>query len=139
MADRVVLDAGPLVAFINRGDEYHDWTVAQVRGLNAELVTCEAVVSECYFLVRHSPAGVATLLSYLEEGIVSLDFELAGHLSAVSTLMRKYHDVPMSLADACLVRMSELHDRARVSTLDADFKVYRRHSRQTIPLIFPTP
>jgi uncharacterized protein len=137
MAARVVLDAGPLVALINRGDQYHDWAVAQVRGLNAELITCEAVISECYFLVRHSPAGVATLLSYLEEGVVLIDFDLSDQLGPVSALMRKYRDVPMSLADACLVRMSELQDRAQVFTLDADFRLYRRHGRQTIPLIFP--
>jgi predicted nucleic acid-binding protein len=139
MADRVVLDAGPLVAFINRGDQYHDWAVAQLHGLGASFLTCEAVISECYFLMRQNPVGVATLLSYLEEGVVRLEFELATELGPVCALMRKYRDVPMSIADACLVRMTELHDRARVFTLDSDFKHYRRHGRQVIPLISPSP
>jgi predicted nucleic acid-binding protein len=137
MADPVVLDAGPLVAFINRGDQYHEWACRCVRDLDCELITCEAVVSETFFLVQSNSVGVATLLSYLDEGIVRLDFDLGAHLSSVTMLMRKYADVPMSLADACLVRMSELHDRARVFTCDSDFKRYRRHGRQTIPLIFP--
>lgn len=139
MADRVVLDAGPIVALINRDDQFHGWAVARLKEMDAKLVTCEAAISESYFLVRHNPVGVATLLSYLEERVVQLDFDLGQQLTAVSVLMRKYHDIPMSLADACLVRMSELHDRARVFTLDADFKLYRRHSRQAIPLIFPAP
>lgn len=139
MADPVVLDAGPLVALINRGDQYHDWAITQVHAIDAELVTCDAVIAEAFFLVRHNPVGIVTLLSYLEEGVVRPEFRLADHVGAVSTLMRKYRDVPMSLADACLVRMTELHDRARVFTLDSNFKVYRRHSRLAIPLIYPAP
>ena len=137
MADLVVLDAGPLVALINRGDQFHEWAIGEMRETRAELVTCEAVISEAYFLVRHNPVGVTTLLTYLEESVIRLDFDLGRNLTVISTLMRKYHDVPMSLADACLVRMSELHDRSRVFTLDSDFRRYRRHGRQTIPLIIP--
>lgn len=51
--------------------------------------------------------------------------------------MRRYADVPMSLADACLVRMSELSDDASVLTLDSDFRIYRRLGRQAIPLLTP--
>jgi predicted nucleic acid-binding protein len=68
---------------------------------------------------------------------VRLSFDLHDHLESVSHLISKYHDTPMSLADACLVRMSELHTNSRVFTLDSDFKLYRRNNRQTIPLIFP--
>lgn len=139
MADPVVLDAGPLVAFINRGDQYHEWACRWVRNLDGELVTCDAVISETFFLVQHNPAGISTLLSYLDEGIVRLDFDLRANLTPVTALMRKYHDVPMSLADACLVRMTELHSHGRVFTLDSDFKRYRRHGRQSIPLIYPAP
>jgi hypothetical protein len=43
----------------------------------------------------------------------------------------------MDLADACLVRMSEMHADCVVWTPDSDFRVYRRHGRQTIPLLAP--
>ncbi len=137
MANLVVLDAGPLVALIDHNDSQHTWATKQVSQIRDEFITCEAVVSECYYLVRRNPVGIATLLAYLDEGLVRLDFDLAANLTPVTTLMRKYHDVPMSLADACLVRMSELHSGCRVFTLDSDFKRYRRHGRQTIPLITP--
>ena len=139
MGNRVVLDTGPLVAFINRDDQFHAWTRARFGDLarETELVTCEAVICEAFFLVRHNPAGVEALLAFLEQGEVRLDFALDVNLAAVAALMRKYHDVPMSLADACLVRLSELHDRARGFTLDTDFKLYRRHGRQIIPLVAP--
>lgn len=137
MDDPVVLDTGPLVAMLDRRDPFHLWAAEQLRGLRPPFLTCEAVISECLFLLQDKPGGVATLLSYLREDLVKLAFDLDDHLDAISHLLLKYQDVPMSLADASLVRMSELHDRSRVFTLDSDFKLYRRHGRQSIPLIYP--
>ncbi len=135
----VVLDTGPLVAFIDGADAQHRWTSAQLASLQPPFITCEAVISEALFLLPRARRGVPTLLGFLREGLVEVSFHLDDNLESVTQLIGKYRDVPMSLADACLVRMSELHDRARVFTLDADFKLYRRHGRQTIPLIFPAP
>ena len=135
----VVLDSGPLVAWVDRRDPQHRWTVEELKRLHPPFVTCEAVISESLFLLEDVHDGSALVMGMLREDLIRLGFNLDEHLDAVATLMAKYHDVPMSLADACLVRMSELHDRARVFTLDADFKRYRRHSRQAIPLIYPAP
>ncbi len=137
MGSPVVLDTGPLVAFLNQEDALHAWTAEQLRSLQPPFLTCEAVISESYYLLSRARQGVPALMNLLQEDLIQTPFVLRDQLEAVAALMAKYHDVPMSLADACLVRMSELHDRARVFTLDADFKLYRRHSRQTIPLIFP--
>ena len=137
MASPVVLDTGPLVAFIDHEDAHHRWATEQLRLLEPPFLTCEAVISESLFLLVHAKHGVPTLMNMLQEDLVRLEFDLDDHLDAVARLIAKYHDVPMSLADACLVRMSELHTNARVFTLDADFKLYRRNSRQTIPLIYP--
>lgn len=137
MAGPVLVDSGPLVALLNREERDHSWVLAQFKELYADLHTCEAVISETSFLVRHNPRGIVALLDLLDSGVVRVSFTLGNHYTAVTTLMRKYQDVPMSLADACLVRMSELHDRSRVFTLDSDFKLYRRNGRQAIPLIYP--
>ena len=139
MGNPVVLDTGPLVAFIDHRDARHGWATEQLMVLKPPFLTCEAVISESLFLLRAAHNGVPTLMNMMREDLVRLAFDLDDHLDAVARLIAKYHDVPMSLADACLVRMSELHDGARVFTLDADFKLYRRHSRQAIPLIFPAP
>ena len=141
MASLVVLDAGPLVALLDQDDQFHNWAVARTAELElrTQLITCEAVIVETFFLMRHVPGGVNGLLAFMEQGAVRLDFDLRENQTVIVALMRKYADVPMSVADACLVRMSELHDGARVFTLDADFKLYRRHSRQAIPLIYPAP
>lgn len=137
MANPVVLDTGPLVALIDCDDAHHGWTTAQVKSLEPPFLTCEAVISEALFLLPRARNGVPTLLKFLQEGLVCVAFDLNDHLDTIVRLITKYDNVPMSLADACIVRMSELHDQARVFTLDSDFKIYRRHSRQSIPLIHP--
>lgn len=126
------------MAFLDRRDPFHPWATAQLQGLRPPFLTCEAVISESVFLLQNKPGGLSSLLAYLKEDLVRLAFDLDDHLEVISRLLAKYQDVPMSLADACLVRMSELHDRSRVFTVDADFKLYRRHGRQSIPLIYPS-
>ena len=137
MADPVLADSGPLVAFLDRNDPFHAWACTVIRELDRPLLSCEAVLSECAHLTKGVDIGNQKLMALVRSGGLRLAFDLRTHLDPVATLMGKYHDVPMSLADACLVRMSELHDNARIFTLDSDFKLYRRHSRQAIPLIFP--
>lgn len=139
MGTSVVLDSGPLVGLVDRRDLHHRWCVDELKLLPPPFLTCEAVISEALFLLEEVPFGSDQVMGMLRDGLIRIAFELDDNLEAVSALLAKYRDVPMSLADACLVRMTELHDRARVFTLDADFKLYRRHSRHTIPLIFPGP
>lgn len=137
MAAPVVLDTGPLVAYLDRHDPLHGWAGACIREFTEPMLTCEAVLSESLHLTEHcDPAGKA-IFEMLRCGGLLLAFDLNDHLEAVARLLAKYQDAPMSLADACLVRMSELHDRSRVFTLDSDFKLYRRNGRQSIPLIYP--
>ena len=139
MAVPVLVDTGPLVAFLDRNDPLHNWACSQVRELADPFLTCEAVLSECLYLTaRFDPSGRG-IHEMLQNGGLRIEFDLNDHLHAVARLMTKYQDVPMSLADACLVRMSELFDRSQVFTIDSDFKLYRRNGRQAIPLIFPQP
>lgn len=137
MADPVLADSGPLVAFLDRNDPFHAWACVTMRKLEGPLLTCEAVLSECAHLTERVDVGNQQLMTLLRLGGLRIAYSMRPDLEAIATLMAKYHDVPMSLADACLVRMSELHDRARIITLDSDFRLYRRHSRHSIPLIIP--
>ena len=137
MSGTTLVDAGPLVAFLNRGDAHHVWARAQLARLHPPLVTCEAVLAEACDLLRRHPGGVPALLTVLDRGLVSVGFRLDEHVRRVAELMDRYGDVPMSLADACLVRMSEMSPGSPVLTLDPAFRGYRRLGRQTIPLIIP--
>jgi uncharacterized protein len=95
------------------------------------------VLYEACFLVRHAKAGQNGVLGLVGLGIVALDFLLSSEFEAVRKLMAKYASVPMSLADARLVRMTELPTRAAVVTLDGELRVYRRNGRQVLPVIMP--
>jgi uncharacterized protein len=133
----VIVDTGPLVAFLDGADQWHRWTVRQVQTLQAPFLTCEAALAEAFYLLSQSRAGSAPLRELLARGIVEARFSFADERSAVLALMQRYANVPMSFADACLTRMSEVVDDARVFTLDSDFRVYRRGGRKLIPLIAP--
>jgi predicted nucleic acid-binding protein len=134
----VIVDTGPLVAFLNARDKHHRWARDVLGGVEPPLRTCEAVISEACFLVRGLRGGPDAVLALVVRGAVEVPFRLDGELIAVRKLMARYADVPMSLADGCLVRMSELEPRSTVLTLDADFRVYRRHGRQLIALLAPS-
>src|SRR5712692_10345062 len=118
---RVLVDTGPLVAYLNRRDRHHAWAVECWKALSDPLWTCEAVLSEAIFLLQSEGADAEGILRLVERQIVRLDFVMDAHQSDVFHLLRKYVDLPMSLADACLVRMAELVDPCQVFTTDKDF------------------
>jgi predicted nucleic acid-binding protein len=133
----VLVDAGPLVAFLNRRDQRHRWAVETFGGITGPLRTCEAVLSEACFLVRKLEGGADSVLQLVVRGIIEVPFRLSDEVVAVRKLMTRYASVPMSLADASLVRMTELDSKLTVMTLDADFRIYRRLGRQVVPVLMP--
>ena len=136
-ATKVLLDTGPLVGYLNRRDQHHAWATARWAMLFEPVWTCESVLSEAIFSLQSEGAEAEPILSLVERGLILLDFEVEDNKADIFRLLRKYADQPMSLADACLVRMSELTDECRVFTTDRDFTVYRRKGRQVIPLLSP--
>jgi len=135
--ETIITDAGPLVAYLKRDDQHHDWAEEMFQRITRPLRTCDAALSEAFFLLQQTHGGAGNLLALLERGLVIPDFNLLAELPAVGPLLRRYESVPMSLADACLVRMAELHRDAAVFTLDSDFRICRKHRRQAIALIYP--
>jgi predicted nucleic acid-binding protein len=133
----IILDAGPLVAYLADDEQYHAWATEQMQQHDGPIFTCEAVLSEACYLLRRFPRHLRHLRTMLAEGVFDLSFHLEDEGKAVAHLMDRFVDMPMSLADACLVRLSELHPKAPLFTLDSDFTIYRRHGRQLIPVICP--
>jgi predicted nucleic acid-binding protein len=131
---KAIADTGFLVAFANRNDAYHDWAVGLAGRLTEPLLTCEAVLAEAAFQLR----SVRVVLDMVGEGLVTVTFVCLDHLPQLAMLARRYADRRPDLADLCLIRMSELHPRHSVITVDRDdFRVYRRNKREIIPLICP--
>ena len=131
----VIADASALIALINDRDPHHEWAVSQAEELPAPFVTCESALSETFYVL--GDPGVDTVLQLLRRGGLKIRFELAAEIEPVAALMEKYRDVPMSLADACIVRMTETLSNPLVLTTDSDFRVYRRLGRQVVPCRMP--
>jgi uncharacterized protein len=136
MGKNGVVDAGFIVALLNRRDSQHAWAAAQAARLAPPWRTCEAVLSEAFHLL--GARGAPALSALLRRRALVVAFDLGNHLDPVLTLIHKYTNVPMSLADACLVRMTETRADPVVLTTDADFRIYRRHSRQVVPCVLPS-
>jgi len=133
----VLLDTGPWVALLSANDTHHTWAKQQFASHPGPFITCEAVVAEACFLLARSGFDPSLPLVFIERGVVQLPFSLQEHISTVQQLFKRYTNVPASLADASLIRLSELIDPCQLLTLDSDFTVYRRHGRKLIPLICP--
>ena len=129
-----ILDAGPLIAALNRNDRHHRWAREAITRLGPPFHSCPEAMAEAAALTGQ-PAAIVEMI---QAGEIVLGFDLADQAAAVLALLNKYADQDMDLADACIVRMTELIRDCRVVTLDrADFSVYRRNGRDLIPLVAP--
>ena len=138
MSRRILLDTGPLVAFINPRDNFHEWAVAAWSTSSLPLLTCEAVITEACFLLRKVHRGEEEVMNLLEAQILHIPFYLNDEVAAIRQFLTRYQSVPMSLADACLVRMAELYSDCSVLTLDSDFTIYRKNRDRLISTITPS-
>ena len=129
-----ILDAGPLIAALNRGDRHHAWARDTLGRVGPPFLSCSEAMAEAAAMTGR-PAAIVEMI---HAGEIVVAFDLAAHAASVLALLTKYADRHMDLADACIVRMTELVRECRVVTVDrADFSVYRRNGRDLIPLIAP--
>ena len=132
-----LLDTGPLVSFLASGLKHHEWTCEQWKLLRPPLLTCEPVLTEAAFLLQREGREADALFALLERGVIRIALDIQEQQADLRALMHRYRNRPMSLADACLVRLAELHTGAEVFTLDPDFRIYRRHGNKVIPALMP--
>jgi predicted nucleic acid-binding protein len=135
MAGDALVDAGFLVALLSRRDGHHDWARALAKRYAPPWQTCDAALSEALHLL--GTRGAPALTAMLERGAVLPTFDFAAEMLATLRLLRRYADVPMSLADACLVRMTEIARAPVLLTTDRDFRIYRRNGRAVVPAELP--
>lgn len=135
----ILIDTGPIVALLNKRDHHHDWAAETLSRLSPPFLTCEAVLSEAAYLLRDTPHGSVNVVEMSERQFLRPSFRLDDEAAAVKTLMARYQDMRMDLADACLVRLAEIHADCVLVTADSEFRdIYRRHGRQTIPTLMPS-
>ncbi len=121
----VLLDAGPIVALFDKDELHHELCRAALESTKGPLLTCEAVIVEACYLLRHTADAANELLLDVQDNAYTIEYQLAKRAKAVAQLMTKYASVPMNLADACLTDMATELGSGRILTLDSDFRVYR--------------
>ena len=137
MRRSVIADTSFLVALLSRDDQYHPWAAQQAGSLPLPLFTCEAVLTETCFLLSRNQNSHRLVFSLLDRDLLQISFNLAQEQTVIDSLMTRYASVPMSLADACLVRMTEQIPDGDVLTMDSDFFIYRKNGHQMISVITP--
>ncbi|HLV78819.1 MAG TPA: PIN domain-containing protein [Chthonomonadaceae bacterium] len=135
-----LIDAGPLVAVVNRNDTNHRAAAALLRELNCPFTTTLPAITEAMYLA-HARLGLRAqqaLWKMLLRGDLILEHPTGEDLSRMHELMTKYADLPMDFADASLVAIAERLNLSRILTLDRDdFSVYRLHNRTPLLVIAP--
>ncbi len=134
---RALIDTGPLVSFLAAGLDHHLWACDQFKLFRAPMLTSEPVLTEAAFLLKREGREADPLFELLERGVIRVALEIEAEMADLRALMHRYRSRPMSLADACLVRLSELHSDGVVLTQDSDFLIYRRHGNKVIPVLMP--
>ncbi|NJM44200.1 MAG: PIN domain-containing protein [Brachymonas sp.] len=137
MKTKVIVDTGPLVALLNRQDAAHDWVMLQMADIRPPMITCEAVLAEATYLTSRIKGAREALVEMIGENFLSIGLHVEDQHAALLAMLKRYVNVPMSLADACVVRLAELHPKSPVFTLDSDFNIYRKNGRQVIAQICP--
>jgi uncharacterized protein len=135
--EKTLVDTGPLVALLVEQDARHAWARRVWATIEPPLLTCEAVLSEAQFLLARFGGNPSVVLEFVRRGVVQVAFDLGSNVKRLLELQKSYRGLPMSLADACLVCMSEQISRSRVMTTDSHFRIYRRHKRQLIRVLMP--
>jgi predicted nucleic acid-binding protein len=135
MENSVIVDASFLVALWRKNDQNHPWAIQQARRHPPPWITCESVLSEADHLL--APGGCATLRLACRRGAIRVVPLHGDAFLPVLDLLDKYANVPMSIADACLVRLTEIQPDPLLLTTDSDFKIYRRLGRRMIPTRMP--
>ncbi|HEY3762316.1 MAG TPA: PIN domain-containing protein [Verrucomicrobiae bacterium] len=135
MPQSVIIDSSALVALLDPRNQHHFWARSAVANLPLPWLTCEPVITETFFLLDLPESGRLDRL--LRDGRLRVVFGLRDDVDRILDLKHKYAAVPISLADACLVRMTETLRDPIIVTTDADFKIYRRHGRNVVPCLMP--
>lgn len=135
MPKRCIVDSGALVALLDPREEHHHWAKSAFFYYPPPWLACEAVLTESFYLLEDPETEALEAL--LRDNYLKIAFTLERELGPVLDFRKKYARVPMSLADACIVRMSELLPRADILSTNSDFRIYRRFNRQALPHVLP--
>lgn len=136
VAERVLIDSGPLVALGSVRDAEHRRCKEAIKQLRAPLFTCLPVLTEVAWLLRHHPAAFEHLLEWFGDGLLKLLTIDERDLPELAKLLNRYRKQRVQLADACLVHLAFREDIRAIFTLDRrDFSWFRDRRNRPLRLI----
>jgi uncharacterized protein len=123
---RVLVDTGPIVAILSRRDQYHRACVEALREMPGPLFTCWQVITEAAWLLRKSGDAIQQLLRSMDAGFLELLPLTTKDTQPIASILKKYRDIRIQLADAALVHLAVRDGLDTIFTLDQrDFSVFR--------------
>ncbi|WP_296619459.1 type II toxin-antitoxin system VapC family toxin [Marivirga sp.] len=132
----ILIDAGPLIALFDRSDQYHLKAISFLKTLERGLITTWPVITETSHMLSFSTKAQANFLEWIERGGLKIYEMEHDHISRLSELTKKYDDVPMDLADASLIVVSEVKGIHQIASIDSDFYIYRDIRNKYLENIF---
>lgn len=135
----VLIDTGPLYAFFDKNDQWHDWSLRQFSQLKPPFTTCEAVITETLFLLNRSGIITRPLFELFNRNLLTIHpvIQDQSGQKQIRTFMENYKNLPASFADSCLMYLSENDSDSHIFTLDTDFTIYRDKKGKPVKLIIP--
>ncbi|MCP9292932.1 type II toxin-antitoxin system VapC family toxin [Gracilimonas sediminicola] len=137
MAKTVFIDAGPIVAILNRRDQHHLWASEKISGIEENLVTTSIIISEAFHILRKVPNGIKGLFRTIEEGFIDVEEAYPKNMDYIHKQVLKYSDNDASLGDISILSLVEDSNNAQIFTLDFDFHIYRDLKGNPLDLISP--
>ncbi|MEO9968097.1 MAG: PIN domain-containing protein [Reichenbachiella sp.] len=132
----ILIDAGPLIALFDKSDRYHTRAITFIKGYQGHLWSTWPVVTEVCHMLDFSTKAQYSFLEWIRRGGLKI-FDLnESHLERILELTEKFDDVPMDLADASLLLVSEERRHNKIATIDSDFYIYRDIRNQYLTNIF---
>lgn len=132
----ILIDAGPLIALFDRSDKFHLKAISFLKSLDRGLLTTWPVITETSHMLSFSTKAQANFLEWINRGGLKI-FEMEHeHVSRLTELTKKYDDVPMDLADASLILVSEVKGIHQIASIDSDFYIYRDIRNRYLENIF---
>ncbi len=133
----ILVDASFLVSVYDRREPYHRQCMAVLDRVSQPLITCEPVVTEAIYLLRHLPGAPQAILTIIHERQLEIPFQLVHGVNEVLAYYNKYRDTPCDFADACLIHLADQLGTGDILTLDSDFRHYRWRKTRSFNLLIP--
>ncbi|MGA9673159.1 MAG: PIN domain-containing protein [Terracidiphilus sp.] len=132
-----LIDSGAILALLDRSEWAHERSVRALEELRRPLVTCEAVITESCYLLRHKPLAIEAVLANVGSGFFGIPFQLASSSAQIQAILQKHRDTPADFADACLIHLADQLNTGDILTLDKEFARYRWRRTKSFRLLIP--